>query len=430
LVIPWLQRAELVQEPEGSENKPRFRLTTVADSYRSVKLLHSWWPLNARAGACKLHLTVGVMTKRLILIALAVAALGACGAGKPASSSLPDGGAGGAPAGSDAAADAAASSDAASSDVASSAPSSDAMSRVDGEVKADGSSGGAGGGQVDGGSDVPRGASDGGASDGGASDGGSAGSWPTVLDYGARGPFPIARETNTGPGAAYDIFRPATLGAQMRRHPIVSWANGTLFGIADYQMLLEHWASHGFVVIAGHTNSTAGGGTHKAAIDWMIAEAARAGSAYFGVLDTANVGAAGHSQGGGATIAAGANKPGPTGIKTTLPLMPILSYESDKTILAKQTVPMLNINATMDTRDPTGAVADQIFAAATRELVQAAFIGIHEDAMTASMYAPTLAWFRLRLMGDEAARPMFYPAGTCGLCQDKAWKQVRYKNVP
>jgi hypothetical protein len=254
--------------------------------------------------------------------------------------------------------------------------------------------------------------------------------WPAVADYGARGPFTVMRQMNTGPGAAYDVFHPSPLGADTRRHPIIRWANGTLFGLADYQKLLEHWASHGFVVIAAHTNSTAGGGTHKAAVDWLVAENARAGSLFVGKLDTAHVGASGHSQGGGATIAAGAQKPGAVALTTTLPLMPILSYETDKTILGKQTAPMLNINATMDDRDPTGAIAEQIFTAAKAELVQAAYIGIHEDAMTAAMFAPTLAWFRLRLMGDEQARAKFYPPGGCGLCRDAAWKQVRFANVP
>jgi hypothetical protein len=254
----------------------------------------------------------------------------------------------------------------------------------------------------------------------------AAGGWPAVSDYAARGPFPITRDRDTGPGGAYDVFRPATLDPQ-RKHPIISWANGTLFGLTDYQKLLEHWASHGFVVIAGHTNTTAGGGTHKAGIDWLIAEAARAGSPFLGALDGKKIGAAGHSQGGGATIAAGSNKPGTTGITTTLPLMPLLSFESDKTIVSRQLVPMLNINASKDNRDPSGAVPDQIFAGAQKDLVQASFIGIHEDAMNVAMHRPTLAWFRLQLMGDENARAVFFPPGTCGLCQDAAWTKVRHK---
>jgi hypothetical protein len=255
------------------------------------------------------------------------------------------------------------------------------------------------------------------------------GGWPAVVNYGARGPFTIKREMNTGPNSAYDVFHPSPL-ADGRRHPIVSWANGTLFALSDYQPLLEHWASHGFVVIAAHTNSTAGGATHKTGIEWLIAENGGGNNIYAGTLDTAHVAAAGHSQGGGATIAAGAQKAGPLALTTTLPLMPILSFESDKSILGKQTAPMLNINATMDDRDPTGAIANQIHDAAKAELVQAAFIGIHEDAMSAAMFAPTLGWFRFRLMGDAAARAMFYPMATCGLCTSAAWKQVRYANVP
>jgi len=261
-------------------------------------------------------------------------------------------------------------------------------------------------------------------------DGAAMGPWPPVNDYGARGPLTTQRDINTGPGGAYDIFRPTTLGPSPRKNPIISWANGTLFSINNYQMLLDHWASHGFVVIAAHSQSTAGGATHKAGIDWLVAENSRSASIYFGLLDTGAIGAAGHSQGGGATIAAGSNKPGPTGIVATLPLMPILSFETDKTIVMRQTAPMFNINATMDTRDPTGAVANLIFDGSNRELVQAAFIGIHEDAMSAAMRAPTLAWFRLHLMGDDSAKATFYPDKTCGLCQNPAWKQVRYKNTP
>ena len=253
--------------------------------------------------------------------------------------------------------------------------------------------------------------------------------WPAVADDGARGSFPTVREKDVGPAAGFDVFRPATLDPGGRKHPIISWANGTLFGVDDYQGLLDHWASHGFVVIASHSRSTAGGATHKAGIDWLVAENARAGSAYFGHLDGQKIGAAGHSQGGGATIAAGSNRPGPTGIIATLPLMAILSFESDKGILMRQVAPMFNIVATMDNRDPSGSIANQIFDGAKGPLVQAFYIGVHEDAMSAAMHRPTTAWFRARLMDDAAARALLEPNGTCGLCQDPAWKQVRSKNL-
>ena len=260
-----------------------------------------------------------------------------------------------------------------------------------------------------------------------AASAGDAGAWPAVTDFSAPGPFPPMRQINVGPGGAYDIFRPTDL-ADHRKHPIISWANGTLFSVDDYQMLLSHWASHGFVVIANHTNTTAGGATHKAGIDWLVAQNATPTGPYFGALDPKQIGAAGHSQGGGATIAAGSNKPGITGITATLPLMPLLSFEADKTIVAHQLVPMFNINASMDNRDPTGAIANQIYEGAVTELVQAAFIGVHEDAMNAKMHGPTVAWWRWKLMGDLQAKAVFYPASGCGLCKDADWKLVRTKN--
>jgi hypothetical protein len=274
-------------------------------------------------------------------------------------------------------------------------------------------------------SDVISTAPEGGTSDGGSSD---AAAWPTVSDYAAPGPFTVVRETNIGPAAAYDLFRPSELATDHRKHPIISWANGTLFSVDDYAPLLSHWASHGFVVLANHTNTTAGGGTHKAGIDWLVAQNALSSSAYFGTLDVKLIGAAGHSQGGGATIAAGANKPGTTGITVTLPLMPLLSFETDKTIVAHQVVPMFNVNASMDNRDATGMYANQIYDGAITELVQASFNGVHEDAMNAKMHGPTAAWFRFKLMGDMKAKAAFYPMSTCGLCQDADWKLVRYKN--
>ena len=211
------------------------------------------------------------------------------------------------------------------------------------------------------------------------------------------GPFAIQGETNVGPNAAYDIVRPIQLGEEGRKHPIISWNNGTLYQIDRYQDLLDHWASHGFVVMGGHTNRTAGGAVHKAAIDWLVAENARTGSVYFGMLDLANIGAAGHSQGGGATITAGANVPGPAGIVTTMPLMPISSYERPH--LAQHAASMLMVSASEDPR--ANRAADQAFADVTTEFVDAQFVGVHEDAMNPGIHGATVAWFRYQLMGGR-----------------------------
>ncbi|HXI55841.1 MAG TPA: acetylxylan esterase [Polyangia bacterium] len=252
--------------------------------------------------------------------------------------------------------------------------------------------------------------------------------WPPVTDYAAVGPFAIKRDVNTGPAGAYDVFRPDDLTAGGRKHPIISWNNGTMYSLDQYKPLLDHWASYGFVVIGAHTNTTNGGAVHKAGIDWLVAQNATAASPYHDTLDVTRIGASGHSQGGGATLAAAANKPGTTGITASLPLMPILSFESDTSILMKQTAPVLLVSATMDPRSM--GVADQTIAVVKTEFVNAEFKGVHEDAMNPAMHGPALAWFRFRLMDDQNARSFFYPAATCGLCKDPTWMMVRYKNSP
>jgi hypothetical protein len=50
----------------------------------------------------------------------------------------------------------------------------------------------------------------------------TAAAWPSVTDFVAPGPFAITHETNVGPNAGYDIVRPAQLGAEGRKHPIIS----------------------------------------------------------------------------------------------------------------------------------------------------------------------------------------------------------------
>ena len=252
------------------------------------------------------------------------------------------------------------------------------------------------------------------------------GPWPSVTDFAAPGPFAITHETNVGPNGGYDIVRPAQLGAEGLEHPVVSWNNGTLYPIANYQPMLDHWASHGFVVIGAHTNSTRGGAVHQAAIDWIVAENGRSGSAYFDRLDLTKIGTAGHSQGAGATITAGAGIPGPMPIVTSIAMMPISAFERPH--LGQHTASMLLISATDD--DRANAVAEQALADVTTEFVDAQFIGVHGDAMHPGMHGPTAAWFRYQLMDDAAARAQFYPAGSCGLCRDEAWERVRHGSSP
>lgn len=114
------------------------------------------------------------------------------------------------------------------------------------------------------------------------------------------GPFGC-EQVDTAPGlTTHTLFVPGKLGDGGVKHPILVWTNGATGSTSFYQNLLEQFASHGFFVVADKMS----GGNHdpeiveqKAGIDWVIAEAARADSPYFGKIDPDRLGIAGHSLG-------------------------------------------------------------------------------------------------------------------------------------
>src|SRR5690606_8616085 len=71
--------------------------------------------------------------------------------------------------------------------------------------------------------------------------------FPAVSDFAASGPFSV---TNSTVNAASAFHRHLTLSENGLKHPITLWGNGTAGSPSTYGRLLEHWASHGFVVAA------------------------------------------------------------------------------------------------------------------------------------------------------------------------------------
>lgn len=135
----------------------------------------------------------------------------------------------------------------------------------------------------------------------------------TQVDWQQPGPFAVVSEALD---AGHTVFRPADLGGA--EHAVIIWGNGTGGTPADYAPLLRHLASYGFVVAAANTEWSGSGKEMLDGARTLVAENARPGSVYFGRIDTAHIGASGHSQGGGGAIAAGADPL----VTTTVPIAP------------------------------------------------------------------------------------------------------------
>jgi len=308
-------------------------------------------------------------------------------------------------------------------------------------VGSGGSGPGSGGASASGGSSSTGGSASGGAATGGSASGGAAsggsasGGSPgdcapwTTADPGEPGPFEVVTEENVGPLAGvgeddqptdFMVFRPAELGQDGHCHPIVTWGNGTGSTPDLYGTLLEHLASHGFIVIGSNSPNVAQGNPPPmvVGVEWLIEQNADAASPYFGHVDTENVGATGHSQGGLATSNAGRDP------------------------LVKSIAPLCGSSGPGD--DLSGPAfffcggGDEI---ATCENIHNAFASVtNQPAMFANLLAAdhanwitfvgttpspaetaVTAWMRVHLMGDTALRNWFYGA-SCLLCTDAEWE--------
>ncbi|WP_227980899.1 hypothetical protein [Nocardia spumae] len=115
------------------------------------------------------------------------------------------------------------------------------------------------------------------------------------------GPWPVGEHYRFGccdsTGAAYDVWYPANLRDRDVRHPIVTWGNGTAAEPRQYAYLLRHLASWGFVVIATENRNTGSGVDIAGAARYLVDRAADPASIFHDRLDTAAIGAVGHSQG-------------------------------------------------------------------------------------------------------------------------------------
>jgi hypothetical protein len=312
---------------------------------------------------------------------------------------------------------------------------------VGGQAGVAGSGGAGGGGQAgDGGA---AGVQTAGTAGGGGLPSGCVGNaWPTA-DPTRTGPFQVAAEKNVGPLAGvvpdpiygneqqrFNVYRPNDLAGSGYCHPILIWANGYRDNpeqnppecvvnsgsnqwCGQYLPMLNHLASHGFVVVAPLSTATAEGDPlpTTAGLDWILEQAEDASSPYYGRLDTANVGQLGHSYGGMSTCMSASD-----------PRYKALATICGTRALTGVHTPMLFFcggrDETVDcsgVRDTFLSVTDQP-AFFINELDSDHGSWVYEGADGVSL-SSAAAWFRVHLMNDTANRDYFY-GDDCSFCSD------------
>ena len=325
-----------------------------------------------------------------------------------------------------------------------------------------GTGGGLGsGGRVGAGGNVGRGSGGrtGGGS-GGASAGGNGGAvtgscqgnpWPAG-DAAVAGPFQVASDKNVGPLAGaipdpvygnmqqrFNVYRPSDLSQGGFCHPIILWGNGHTDNpepnppsclaanfCGDYRVLMNQLASQGFVVVASlstivsQPDPATGMLPQLVGLNWILQQNEDPTSPYYHRLDTTNIGAAGHSEGAGATSVIGSD-PRITAIATMAGATAMPNLHEPALFLCggqDTVVPCTNIQRAFDAITSTPVMLEENPTAS-----HGSWIGSIRDPYQVAV----TAWMRVHLMHDAGLRSMFYGT-TCQLCQN-AQLRVQRKNM-
>ena len=277
-------------------------------------------------------------------------------------------------------------------------------------------------------------------------------------DPSGTGRFPALKE-EVASLPDHVVYRPAKLadlGAM--KLGVVAWGNGGCSndGASSRFHLLE-LASHGYLVIAsGRILSGPGAASAApaaapagqpsrprtaatdltAAIDWAVAENARAGGEYFGRIDAAQVALSGWSCGGLQALRV-ANDPRVrtvvmhnTGVLNGGPNTTIPGMDVTKDALANFHTPVIYI---------MGGPSDIAYANGMDDFARIAHVpiaianlpvghgGTFQEPNGGAAASVAVSWLDWQLRGDAAAARRFV-GDDCGLCRDSRW-QFERKNL-
>jgi dienelactone hydrolase len=277
-------------------------------------------------------------------------------------------------------------------------------------------------------------------------------------DSPGTGQFP-ARKEEVASLPSHVVYRPADLAAlHGTKLGVVAWGNGGCSndGASTRFHLLE-LASHGYLVIASgrilsgpgappaETRARAAAGQPALprtaatdlvdAIDWALAENARAGSEYFGRIDARLVALSGWSCGGLQALRVAADPRvrtvvmHNTGVLNGGPNTTIPGMDVTKDALASFHTPVIYI---------MGGPTDIAYANGMDDFARIAHVpvaianlpvghgGTFQEPNGGDAASVAVSWLDWQLRGDAAAARRFV-GDDCGLCRDSKW-QLERKN--
>lgn len=237
-------------------------------------------------------------------------------------------------------------------------------------------------------------------------------------------PSPAAEVTGTASVeiSGKTVMYPKALESSSKRYPVIVWANGTGCATSTYTGLLEKLADAGYIVVADPSVMTADGTAQRNSIDFIINENSNSSSLFHNKVDTAKIGACGHSQGGRSSVNAAQAD---SRIKCIVSIAGASSKEEANGL----TAPALYLTGTSDMIVVSSQwVKPSYDASAGRAVYASLKNGVHTTCMSepekVSGYA--VSWFDAYLKGDANAKNVFSANGK--LANDSDWQDFQSKN--
>ncbi len=245
---------------------------------------------------------------------------------------------------------------------------------------------------------------------------------PAVADYSVDGPHATVVEANVGPGNAYTIIRPQTLGTNGFRHAPIIYGHGINGQVSGFTGFLRAVASHGFVIIArnvltGGPNNAGNTAAMLDGLNWILAQDTTAGSVFFGKLATDRAAAMGYSVGGTAAVDIG----GHAALRTVVSIHGHISTAALKGTLLQTSGTRDNIGLPMQQETFENSVTQTFLATVTN-----ADHGYIQNGNGGVQRAAIIAWLRFWIYQDQAAKRYFY-GSDCVMCTPP-WENPQRKN--
>lgn len=259
--------------------------------------------------------------------------------------------------------------------------------------------------------------------------------------YMARGSYNTAvaeYKTDNKTVGTIAVWYPADVKSQKTAYPLVIMANGSGVTYERYKPVFERLASWGFIVAGNMDESSWSGESSEYTLNYMLNLNKTKSNIFYGKIDTANIGIAGHSQGGVGAINAASAQPGKDMYKavfaistTHLPLAQFLKWDYN---ISAVKAPIFQAAGTGDSdagdgKDNAGiaplwSMTDNFNAVKNVPKIIARRKNAQHGDMLYSADGYMTAWFCYWLKGDTAA----FKNGAADIAKNPYWQDVKAEN--